>query len=162
VVIPRHLVLVALIGLGLLTACGNGNGAEAQMTASVELPGGLTISDAAVTEGDRIAAGYMVISASQSADRLVAASSPAAARIIVHSTSTGGSMQPVQGRAVGSDSSLSLVPGGDHLMLEGLAEPLVPGSSIALDLTFEVAGEVRLQVPVVALVDVLDVYDRGW
>jgi copper(I)-binding protein len=55
-----------------------------------------------------------------------------------------------------------LVPGGDHLMLEGLVAPLVPGEAVPLTLRFASGGTVEVTAPVVALVDVLDVYDGGW
>jgi periplasmic copper chaperone A len=157
------LTAMVVICLAMLTpGCGSGDVAASATTASVVLPGGLSVSDAAVGEGDRLAAGYMVITATQSPDRLLAASSPAATRISVHTASAGGSMKPVDGLGLAVGTAVSLVPGGDHLMLEGLVKPLIPGSTVELDLTFESAGEVRLVVPVVALVDVLDVYDRGW
>jgi periplasmic copper chaperone A len=162
---PGRATLTAMVVTCLVmlaVGCGSGDGAASATPASVALPGGLSVSDAAVGEGDRIAAGYMVITATQSPDRLVAASSPAATRIRVHTTSGGGSMRPVEGLGLAVGAAVSLVPGGDHLMLEGLVRPLVPGSTVELNLTFESAGEVRLVVPVVALVDVLDVYDRGW
>jgi len=160
-------VMIALVAVGaglgaLATSCGSGDGGASVVTASAELPGGLMVTEASVGEGDRIAAGYMVITTSQSQDRLLAASSPAATRVTLHSTSAGGSMKPVDGLALAAGVPVALVPGGDHLMLEGLVAPLVPGATVELDLSFEVAGEIRMVVPVVALVDVLDVYDRGW
>jgi len=158
-------VVVALalaLGLsGLIAACGN-SGSELVTTASVVLPGGLSVTDASVGEGDRIAAGYMVLTASGSGDRLLEASSPAATRVTLHSTAAGGAMKAVDGLDLPPGVPVSLSPGGDHLMLEGLSTALVPGSTVVVDLTFESAGEVQLVVPVVALVDVLDVYDRGW
>ncbi|MBM3828236.1 MAG: copper chaperone PCu(A)C [Actinobacteria bacterium] len=46
------------------------------------------------------------------------------------------------------NSRVDLVPGGRHLMLEGLVEPLVEGDTFELILTFLEAGEVRLVVEV--------------
>ena len=154
-------MMVAFGLSSLVVACGDG-GTSQNVTASVELPGGLAVTDAAVGEGDRIAAGYLVMTASGAGDRLVEASSPAATRVTLHSASAGGAMKAVDGLELPAGVPVALVPGGDHLMLEGLTAPLAPGATVTLDLTFETAGEVQLTVPVVALVDVLDVYDRGW
>lgn len=162
----RCAVVMAVAALvvmpALVTGCGSGDGGSEMVTASVELPGGLSVTDASVGEGDRIAAGYMVIAASGSGDRLLAASSPAATRISLHSTTAEGSMKAVDGLELPAGDPVALVPGGSHLMLEGLVAPLTPGETVALDLTFERAGEVQLLLPVVALVDVLDVYSGGW
>lgn len=155
------LMVVALGLSSLVVACGDG-GTGQIVTASAELPGGLAVTDAAVGEGDRIAAGYLVMTASGAGDRLVAASSPAATRITLHSTAAGGAMKAVDGLELPAGVPVALVPGGDHLMLEGLSAPLTPGATVTLELTFEAAGQIQLSVPVVALVDVLDVYDRGW
>lgn len=155
--------VAALLALLLLAAgCGSGDDGSAVVTASVELPGGLSVTDASVGEGERIAAGYMVLAASGAGDRLLAASSPAATRITLHATTAKGAMKAVDGLELSAGEPVALVPGGDHLMLEGLVAPLSPGETVALDLTFEIAGQVQLLVPVVALVDVLDVYSGGW
>ena len=164
---PSAVVIALMIGLWFTLSvgaagCGNGNTEVAVVTASAEMPGGLTVTDASVGEGDRIAAGYLVMTAPQPGDMLLAASSPAATRVTLHSTSASGAMKAVDGLELPAGQPVALVPGGDHLMLEGLVAPLVPGASVTLELTFETAGEIQLEVPVVALVDVLDIYDRGW
>ncbi len=41
-----------------------------------------------------------------------------------------------------------MAPGGLHIMLMGLKAPLQQGGSLTLDLTFEHAGAVTVQVPV--------------
>lgn len=44
------------------------------------------------------------------------------------------------------NSRVDLVPGGRHLMLEGLVEPLVEGDTFELVLTFREAGERKVNV----------------
>ncbi|MCX8135061.1 MAG: copper chaperone PCu(A)C, partial [Roseococcus sp.] len=46
--------------------------------------------------------------------------------------------------------SVSLQPGGLHLMLIGLTQPLVAGQSVPVTLRFERAGEVTIQLAVQA------------
>jgi copper(I)-binding protein len=86
-----------------------------------------------------------------SVERLVAAASPVAARAELHEMVMDGGMMrmrevPVIELAPGQ--SLTLAPGGLHVMLMGLAQPLEEGSMIALTLTFERAGALTLEVPV--------------
>ncbi len=128
---------------------------------SATLPGGVQVGMVAVGEGDRIAAGYLVATADGVADQLVDVTSPAAARVSLH-RGDGAAMEAVEAFAVPAGGELRLVPGGDHLMLEGLVAPLVPGEAVPLTLRFASGGTVEVTAPVVALVDVLDVYDGGW
>ena len=47
------------------------------------------------------------------------------------------------------NSSLELIPGGRHIMLMGLVEPLKPGQKFDLNLKFMKAGEIMVEVEVV-------------
>lgn len=87
------------------------------------------------------------------ADRLVAASSPLPRVTELHTTLRDGDvmrMQQVHAIEVPAGGSVTLRPGGLHLMLIGLAAPLQAGATAPLTLTFEQAGQVTLQVPVMA------------
>jgi copper(I)-binding protein len=86
-------------------------------------------------------------------DRLVSASTPLARSTEVHETVRDGEvmrMRPVAGLEVPPGGSITLRPGGAHLMMMGLTEALRPGTTLPLTLTFEHAGKVELQVPVQA------------
>lgn len=62
-------------------------------------------------------------------------------------------MRPVEGGFVVPPADfLTLAPGGLHIMLIGLKQPLVAGETLDLVLTFEHAGEVTVQVPVIDMV----------
>ncbi|MCT7657738.1 copper chaperone PCu(A)C [Mycobacterium deserti] len=74
--------------------------------------------------------------------RIVSGSSPLAARMEVHEVvpDTDGTktMRPkARGLTVPAGGTHDLVPGGDHLMLMDLTEPLQPGADIALTVAFE-------------------------
>lgn len=78
------------------------------------------------------------------ADRLVSVSSPAAANVELHeSLEENGvmSMRPVEAIDVPADGHTELKPGGLHIMLINLTEPLEPGDTIEVTLTFQNAGE---------------------
>jgi copper(I)-binding protein len=97
-------------------------------------------------------AAYMTLrNTGDAADRLIAASSPAAGKTELHTMTMEGDvmrMRPVAGIEVKPHGSTELKPGGLHVMLMGLKGPLKPGDRLALTLKFEKAGEVSVEVPV--------------
>lgn len=93
-------------------------------------------------------AGYVTITNTGAvADRLLGGASPAADKVEVHEMSmTGGvmRMRPVAGGlAIEPGKTVTLEPGGYHLMLIGLKRPLKVGESVAVALRFQKAGVVR-------------------
>lgn len=97
-------------------------------------------------------AAYLVLTDHGSApDRLVSASSPAAERAELHMHMMDNGvmkMRPVDAIEVTPGSSTTLAPGGLHIMLFGLREPLVKGKAFPLTLVFEKAGAVTVEVDV--------------
>ncbi len=86
-------------------------------------------------------------------DRLVAASSPVAARVELHTheEDAAGVMRMIEveeGFAIPAGGAHRLERGGDHVMLMGLAEPLAEGTVVTVTLSFESAGEVIVEAPV--------------
>lgn len=86
-------------------------------------------------------------------DRLIGVASDIAERVEMHTStaSEGGvmSMDAVpEGFPVAALQSHALKRGGDHIMLMGLHQKLKNGDVIHLTLTFEKAGEVKVDVPV--------------
>jgi len=116
------------------------------------------ISDAwsrATPPGAKIAAGYLTIrNQGATADRLIGASSPAAARVEPHVTEKQGEvmrMREVKGYDVPAKGSYELKPGGAHLMLVDIKRPLKEGDKVPLVLRFQKAGEVKVDLEVKAL-----------
>jgi copper(I)-binding protein len=103
----------------------------------------------ATAPGAKVAAGYMVIrNKAASADRLVGASSPAAARMETHVTMRDGDimrMREVQGYDIPAGGSFELKPGGAHLMFVDIKQPFKEGERIRATLKFERAGEVSVE-----------------
>lgn len=101
----------------------------------------------------KVGGGYLKITNTGSEpDRLLGGSSPVAARLELHrSTVADGiaSMRPVEGGLeVRPGETVELAPGGVHLMLVDLKQPLKVGERIRVTLTFEKAGPVAMEFAV--------------
>jgi copper(I)-binding protein len=84
-------------------------------------------------------------------DRLLKLSTPVAAKAEVHRTEVQDGiarMREVAVLHVEAGQTLEFEPGGMHVMLIGLREPLVGGRTYDLDLLFEVAGPRKVKVTV--------------
>lgn len=104
----------------------------------------------ATSPGANAAAAYLVVHGA-AADQLTGFSTPAAASATLHrSAMAGGVMQmrPVDALPVRPGQDLALAPGGYHVMLEGLRQPLKPGDHFPLTLAFAHAGAVTTIVTV--------------
>jgi hypothetical protein len=153
----RPLAVAALLALSLsipLVACTD---------AAAD---GLGIVDAWARTSPTMAtagAAYMdIVNDGEADDALVSARVDAtvAARVEMHETVPSGSggmgaspgammeMRPVERIELPAGETVSLEPGGFHLMLIDLAEPLAVGGTVQLTLTFEGAGEMTLTVDV--------------
>jgi len=106
----------------------------------------------ATPPGARSGAAYLVIdNAGNSDDTLTAVSTPAASGAMIHETAmTNGvmTMNHVMALAIPAGKSVTFAPGGLHIMLMGLGAPLKAATSYRLTLTFEKAGTVAVDVPV--------------
>ena len=95
-------------------------------------------------------AAYVTIQ-SPTADRLVSASTPVAKKAELHTMSMQGmvmKMRPISGVDIPASQPVSLKPGGEHIMLMGLSQPLREGQSFPLTLDFEKAGPRTVTVTV--------------
>ena len=114
------------------------NGARGQ-TASVEIT---AIWARATPGGAENGAAYLT-ALSPNGDRLIGATTPAAARTELHeATMEGGVMRMREVPAIDlpPGQAVTLKPGGLHIMMMGLKQPLQQGQSVPLTLTFEKAG----------------------
>jgi len=85
------------------------------------------------------------------ADRLLKLSTPVATRVEVHRTEVLDGiarMREVTVLHVDAGQVLEFQPGGLHVMLTGLKQPLVAGTAFDLELLFEVAGPRKVRVEV--------------
>ena len=104
------------------------------------------------SQGEPRAGGFFTVTNKASeADRLIAATSPAATRIEIQGIKVVGSGITMklldQGLRLPPDTAITLKPRGYHLLMD-LAAPLAQGERVPVTLTFEKAGirEVELVV----------------
>jgi copper(I)-binding protein len=110
----------------------------------------------ATAPGAPVAGGYMTIRNKGAADRLIGASSSAAAKVELHVHIKEGEvvkMRQVQAYDVPANGSFELKPGGAHLMFVQVARPFKEGDKIPVKLRFEKAGEVSVEFAVGRLGD---------
>ena len=85
-------------------------------------------------------------------DVLISATSPAAGDVQIHEMKMEGEVMKMRelpdGLEIPANSTMSLTPGGLHLMFMKLNGPFVEGQSVPVTLTFKNAGEVTLNLPV--------------
>lgn len=106
----------------------------------------------ATADGVQNGAAYLVLeNDGKAVDRLMSATSPAAAKVELHTHINDNGvmrMREVNAIDLAPDAKVKLAPGGLHLMLLGLTEPLRKGKAFPLTLTFEKAGAVTVEVAV--------------
>jgi len=106
----------------------------------------------ATPPGAKVAGVFMTIeNQGKDSDRLLGASSPVAGLVEIHEMAMAGgmmTMRPVKGIDLKPGTKVDLAPGGYHVMLEDLKQPLKQGETIPLTLKFEKAGAVDLRIPV--------------
>jgi len=84
-------------------------------------------------------------------DRLLKLTTPVASKVEVHRTEVLhgiARMREVAVLHVDAGQTLEFQPGGLHVMLTGLKQPLVAGTAFDLELLFEVAGPRKVRVDV--------------
>jgi periplasmic copper chaperone A len=109
----------------------------------------------ATAPGMTMGVGYFVIKNNgKKPERLLGASSPAAESVEIHRTIEEkgmARMRPVAAVDLPPGRTVKAEPGGLHLMLVGLKEPLVAGAMVPLTLRFRDAGEIEVQLKVEAI-----------
>ena len=109
----------------------------------------------ATPPGARVAGAFMTIkNQGTETDRLVSASSPVAGLVEIHEMAMDGGMmkmRAIKGLDVKPGTTVEFKPGGYHVMLEDLKQPLKEGDRIPVRLTFEKSGTVEVLVHVEAM-----------
>jgi len=106
----------------------------------------------ATPPGAKVAVGYMEIrNVGTQPDRLLSATTPVAQRVEMHVTQRDGEvmkMREVKTFEIPARERYTLRPGGSHLMLVDLVQPLKMGERFTMRLRFERAGELEIEVEV--------------
>ena len=121
--------------------------------------GNLVITQAwtrATPGGAKVGGGYLTIENKGSApDKLIGASAEVAGSVEVHEMVTINGvmkMRPVEGGlAIEPGKTVKLAPGGYHLMMMELKNPLKQGDKLPITLQFEKAGKVAVTLDVQAV-----------
>jgi copper(I)-binding protein len=102
--------------------------------------------------GAQVAAVYLRIdNTGGKSDRLLTIRSDVAASAEVHRTTVVegiARMRPVSTLHVGADEIVAFEPGGLHVMLFGLKQPLLAGQTFQVELGFELSGKQKVTVKV--------------
>lgn len=117
--------------------------------------GGLQIGNPwarATPKGSTVTAGYLTITnKGTETDRLIGGSAVPASRFEVHDTVTENGvarMRQVTSLEIKPGQTIELKPGGMHVMLMGLKQPLSKGQTVKGTLVFEKAGTVAVEFTV--------------
>ena len=106
----------------------------------------------ATPPGAKVGAGYLEIrNNGAQPDRLLSATSPAARQVEMHITEHAGEvarMRQLRAFEVPARERLTLEPGGAHLMLVDIVQPLKKGERFPMKLRFERAGEIEVEFEV--------------
>jgi periplasmic copper chaperone A len=113
-----------------------------------------TEGSARAAPGARSGAGYLVLTNNgDEGDRLLAAESPAAERVELHTHHLEDGiarMVEIEDIPLPPGQSVALAQGGDHLMFMGLTEAWDPEAGVSVRLVFERAGALEVMLPVAA------------
>ena len=97
---------------------------------------------------------FVVENTGKTSDKLIRVASPAAGGAELHEMAMDGGvmkMRAIAAMDVPAGGKLELKPGGYHVMMFDLKQPLKPGDKVPLTLTFENAGSILVSVDVEAM-----------
>jgi len=132
---------IAAVAAGLL----------ASGVAAADAPTAIAAWARATPPGAEVAAVYVTIRGSGTADRLTGASTARAAMTHLHTVDESGGvakMRPVDGIEIPAGKTVALAPQGHHLMLMGIDKPFVAGEHFPLTLHFDRGGDRVVEVQV--------------
>jgi copper(I)-binding protein len=145
---------VAVVAVAL-AGCSGPTGSVAAPSASAT-GSAITVRDAWVRPAAAGAesAAYLTIASSGSADRLTAVECTIATSAMLHQTTTDPSgmtgMSLIEDLPIPAGGTVKLEPGGTHIMLTGLRQALVTGTTVELRLVFDGAGTLTIPATVAA------------
>lgn len=130
-----------------LTACGPGGSGSGE-AATVQVAGAVCRP---TPVGRQTTGCYLTLTAAAD-DRLASVASPDANIVQIHESRIESNMMMMrelrEGLPLPAGQAVALAPGGNHLMLLGVKEPLVAGDAVALTLTFATSDPVEVTATV--------------
>lgn len=136
----RRVLALVFAALLTLSACGDDTPAEGSQAA------GVAVASAWVKATDMpMSAAFMVLSNSADEDvQIVGVTTDLTDRAELHQT-VDEKMSAVERLTIPAGGSLTLEPGGDHVMLMDLAEKIEPGQEVAFTLELEDGSTVDVE-----------------
>lgn len=151
--INRRTLLIATAGLAAAGTSGKRAAAHGYKLGSLEI--GHPWSRATAATAPTAGAYMKITNGGATADRLVGAKSPAADKVEVHEMKMEGSIMRMRelekGLEIPAGATVTLEPGGYHLMLIGLKAPLQQGTRVPLTVMFEKAGSIDIELAIAAM-----------
>jgi periplasmic copper chaperone A len=143
----RLLLVFATLAPVALAACGQSGGAAPQ-------PSVASASDALcrpTPNGRQMTGCYLTVTTTGD-DRLLSVTTPSASRVEIHESKIESGMMMMtelrNGLPLPAGQAVSLQPGGNHIMLLGVTDPLTAGETVTLTLNFATAKPVEIVAPV--------------
>ncbi|MGO3886441.1 MAG: copper chaperone PCu(A)C [Mycetocola sp.] len=149
------IALTAAAGVLLLTSCSAGTAPTTETTTSAPAAEQLTVTDAWVKSAeDGMSAAFGELSNTGDSEiTLVSVTTPASSDVELHETveNESGAMvmrEKSGGFSIGAGDSLDLEPGGNHIMLMGLNDPILAGDEVTFELEFSDGSHTQFSAPV--------------
>lgn len=100
-----------------------------------------------------VGGGFMTIENTGSEpDRLLSVTSPVSDNVQIHEMRMEGDVMKMRaltdGLEIGAGETVTLAPGGFHIMFMGIKSSFVEGETVPVTLTFEKAGTAELELPI--------------
>jgi copper(I)-binding protein len=148
----KGLILLATLPLLALAACGKADNTTVEVDGNTITP--IVVADAIcrpTPNGRNVTACYLNLVSAED-DRLESVTTPAAARTSIHESKMEGNMmtmQPIEGGiAIRAGEAVNFTPGGNHIMLNDVINPLVEGDTVELTLSFDKAADLTVTAAV--------------
>lgn len=150
----RRAAALGAVAVAMALAVSCGDSGDAVVEASDPAVGAVPDGSAAV---------YLALESIGGDDVLTGASCECGAEVSLHVTEDRNGvllMVATDRLELPAGESVELDPGGSHLMIEDLSEPLTEGSTVRLTLQFDRAPDATVDVPVVPLEDLAERIDQ--
>ena len=151
-----HPIRAAFLAMTLLGTSLAGLGTASLALAAEVTAGSLTITGGfsrATLPNAPVGGGFLTITNTGSEDdRLISATSPVAGEVQIHEMKMEGDVMKMaqlpDGLPIPAGQTVTLQPGGFHLMFMQLKQALVEGTKLPVTLTFEKAGTVEVELDI--------------
>ena len=147
------------LSVAVLIAIRAGAGAASGQADGQRRQGSLVASAAwarATPRNAPVGGAYLTLSNhGATSDRLIAVATSASGKTEIHQMRMEGNVMVMRampdGIEIGPHQTVTLSPGGNHLMLMGLMTPLMEGGKLNATLTFQSGAKIELEVPVLGM-----------